>query len=187
MDRVGHIAYGQQTAFTRFDYNSTDNSLAFREDLDRGFLLDGVAYMNGQDHGSEVFPYVPANYTTNINFAFGFCQIYSPDIHPADIQWDPQLSVLFNAPPEETPTSTPGAPTTAPARFSKNYTPIAVGVSVGAAALIGIFIVVYIFSPKLQAVFQPFKQADRTAHQEAAVNARWSAAVRSPAVTRTTD
>jgi hypothetical protein len=190
MNQTGAIRYQQDTTQLRFSFNATDpnSTLAFLEDLDRGFLLDGNAYMNALDHSGSFIPIVDPNTQYTIPFSFAFCQLSSPGFHPQDVYWDPQLTVLFTAPIPEEPEEpiSPDTPLSAPLFFKKKVqTPLIIGLTLLGVALIAAFIVAYIFSPKLQSIFQPFKNAERTVHQESAVNRRWSAAVRAPAVNNT--
>jgi hypothetical protein len=180
MNEDGVVRYQEQPDMLKFSLNATNpnSTLKFLEDLDRGFLLDGVPYMNAIQHDGQIVG-LPAGFPFAINFSFGFCQFYPPGFRVQRVYWDPQLTVLFDPPPPEAeePPLSPDTPLSVPQFFKKKVqVGLAVGIAVGAVVLIGVFIVIYAFSPKLQAIFQPYKHADNSAAAQKQVKARWSAA-----------
>lgn len=169
MNAPSALTASEHTTFSRFNLTSLDPKLpiAFIQDLDRGFLLDDIPYMNNMSHAGINYPSLPGGVVFPIpTFAFGFCQVRPPGFHPKTIYWDPQLTVLFAA---EDPTK-PAAPTSG----KKIPAWIAAPIVGGVVLIVVIIIVIFIVSPKAQKVFTPFKNAQRSQKTEKQINNRWT-------------
>lgn len=162
----------EQTNVTTFDMTSTNPSLslAFTQSFDRGFLLDGMPYMNNMSHaGYSDIPW-PAGVAFSQPFAFGFCQYFPPGFHPETIYWDPQLSILFNV---QAPEASP--------KQKRTWLAILLGTLFGVLGLILIIVLVFIFVPGAQKVFTPFRNTSNSAAAQKAVSQRWNTTINKPA------
>ena len=100
---------GRDTALVQ--YNSTDGVFQIINEVDTGFLVDKVAYVNQLDLGTLTLDNLPLNQEFLIPFSFPFCNMTSPSYFPEEIIWDPQLSILFDPgfDPASPPTKTRAA------------------------------------------------------------------------------
>ena len=157
------IDFGQTADVLKFNLTSTDGKLLFREELDRGYLLDGQPWMNSLNH-TPFGPYEWPNPEFSTIFSFGFCKIYAPGFLPKSVFWDPQLSALFDV----------GTPPAATPAAKKKSVPLGaiLGSIFGVIGLVIIFVIIYVNSPKLQSVFQPFKTRHNV-KDEQAISSRW--------------
>jgi hypothetical protein len=169
-----NITYGQTNSAFHFNLTSLDEKLTFREVLDRGFLLDGIPYMNALDHDPLGPITVPRGFPFGDIFSFAFCQETAPGILPQLLIWDPQLSALFDVPRAPTP----GEPPSAASVGKKVPLGAILGSVFGVLGLLAIIVIVYVNSPKLQAIIQPYKTA-HSARDEKTIASRWQA-VRAP-------
>lgn len=106
MDRVGVYDFrrtGRDVALMQ--YNSTDGVFQIINEVDTGFLVDNVTYVNQLDLGSITLDNLPLNSEFLIPFSFTFCNDTAPGYFVEEIIWDPQLSILFN--PSFDPASPP--------------------------------------------------------------------------------
>lgn len=172
MNAPSSVYFGEAVNATTFRMTSNDPSLPleFTQVLDRGFLLDGEPFMNNMTHASGTEPNVPANAEFGLYFAFGFCQFHPPGFHPETIYWDPQLSVLFNVAPPDTP---------ATKKSNRTWLAILLGTLFGVLGLILIITLVFIFVPGAQKVFTPFRNTSTNRQAELAVKNRWKTTVKS--------
>lgn len=171
-----NLSFHQDPQLFRISAITLDQKLSFTEELDRGFLIDEVPYMNALNHapfGPFTFPKGTSigGSTGLLESSFAFCHRYPPGFRPKVIFWDPHLSTIFEI---STPTDGPSPPSK-----SKKF-PVAVVASVVpiVIVLVAAFIVIYQFSPSMQKVFQPFKSHHRVKDEKIIQN-RWKA-VRDP-------
>jgi hypothetical protein len=166
------LDYGQKADVLRLNLTSDDGRLVFREELDRGYLLDGVPWMNGLNHTGLRLPLGKGVLLPPFVFSFGFCKIYAPGFLPKSIIWDPQLLALFDvsSPPTENPSEAPAS-----SKTKKVPLGVILGVIFGVIGAVIIFVIIYINSPPLQRVFQPFKSRHGV-KDEKAIASRWNQA-----------
>lgn len=112
MDREGRYVFHRiADDIALMQYNSSDGVYQIKNEVDTGFLLDGVTYINQLDLGSVDLESLPISEVFYFPFSFTFCNVTPPGTFIEKVIWDPQLSVLFDpifepaSPPTKTKTA----------------------------------------------------------------------------------
>jgi hypothetical protein len=146
---------------------SVDNDISMALELLTSYLLDGNLMFDGVANTFELpIPDLPSA-PIRINFPIGLCP--SQTGHFTDFWYDPTFTALFSGttPTELTQEGTPAQ------KKSNKTTAIAVGVSLGAVALLAaLIIVLVVFFPSVRTIFQPFYKRGREARRFQTVASR---------------